>query len=280
LLLLAREEDDKGCSMALAGLREPGRQPGSAHVTSHVQARLLDYAARVDELKSPTEVLDELHAVTSQEPALSVLGAARMPIKSGDWRSIELGKSAFLHKDVPENWWHEYEALIESRFRPVLFLASSSIGAYTWTEARRLFQPVGVDQISLDLALKHGLRDGFTCPVGGRWVVGFWSRRDLSNVLTRPMRIMVFAAASFAALRLEQIVPPDPAIFGTRRRLTPRELAVLRLVSTGAQFREVGQALGLGEETVRSHMKKAQAKLGARSRTQAVAEALRQRLIP
>jgi DNA-binding CsgD family transcriptional regulator len=57
-------------------------------------------------------------------------------------------------------------------------------------------------------------------------------------------------------------------------------MAVLRLVSMGAQSREVGQALGLGEETVRSHLKKAQAKLGARNRTQAVAEALRQHLIP
>jgi DNA-binding CsgD family transcriptional regulator len=52
------------------------------------------------------------------------------------------------------------------------------------------------------------------------------------------------------------------------------------LVATGAQFREVAEALGLGEETVRSHLKKAQAKLGARNRTQAVAEALRQHLIP
>jgi LuxR family quorum sensing-dependent transcriptional regulator len=111
-------------------------------------------------------------------------------------------------------------------------------------------------------------------------VVGFWSRRELSNVLTRPLRIMIYAAASFAALRLEQIVAPDTSIFGSQGRLTPRELAVLRLVSTGAQFREVAGALGLGDETVRSHLKKAQTKLGVRNRTQAVAEALRQGLIP
>lgn len=245
-----------------------------------LQARLLDYAARVDELRSPGEVLDALHAITAQEQHLSVLGAARFPIKSGDWDAVQLGKSAFLHKDVPEHWWEEYNVIVRGKFRPVLFLASSSLTAYTWTEVRRLFQPIGVDQSSLDLALKHGMRDGLTCPVGGRWVVGFWSRRELSNVLTRQMRIMIYAAASFAALRLEQIAPPDPSIFGTRGHLTPRELAVLRLVATGAQFREVAQDLGLGEETVRSHMKKAQAKLGARSRTQAVAEALRQHLIP
>ena len=91
---------------------------------------------------------------------------------------------------------------------------------------------------------------------------------------------MICAAASFAALRLEQLADPDPSSIGPHVRLTPRELAVLRLVSTGEQFRDVAEALGLGEETVRSHLKKAQSKLGARNRTQAVAEALRQHLIP
>jgi LuxR family quorum sensing-dependent transcriptional regulator len=46
------------------------------------------------------------------------------------------------------------------------------------------------------------------------------------------------------------------------------------------QYREIAEVLGVGEETVRSHQKKAQAKLGARNRAQAVAEAVRQRLIP
>jgi DNA-binding CsgD family transcriptional regulator len=61
--------------------------------------------------------------------------------------------------------------------------------------------------------------------------------------------------------------------------LTPRELAVLRLASMGALHREIAQALGLGVETVRTHLKKAQIKLGVRNRTHAVAEALRQNLI-
>ena len=47
----------------------------------------------------------------------------------------------------------------------------------------------------------------------------------------------------------------------------------------GAQSSEVAKALDIGAETVRSHLKKAQTKLGARNRTQAVAEALRQKLI-
>ena len=247
---------------------------------SDLQAGLIDYASRVDQLRSPDEVLNELHAITTKSLPLSVLGAARFPLKSGDWESIVLGRSAFLHEDVPEGWWEEHNVLTQGKFRPMLFLAQSSMGSHTWTEVKRMLQPIGTDQLAYELGLKYGMRDGFTCPVGGRWAVGFWSRKDLSNILTQPIRIMIVAAASFAALRLEQLAGPDPKRIGSRSCLTPRELAVLRLVSAGAQSQDVARALELGEETVRSHLKKAQTKLGARNRTQAVAEALRQSLIP
>ena len=254
--------------------------PGGQAAFADLQTRLIGYANDVDELRSPDDVLNELHAITTRHLPLSVLGAARFPTKSGDWGSVQLGKSAFLHKSVPEGWWEEHDALTRGKFRPMLYLAATSMAMHTWTEVRRMHQPIGVDTWTYDLARKHGMRDGLTCPVGGRWVVAFWSSKELSNIVTQPLRIMIFAAASFAALRLEQLVDRDPSILGQHAHLTPRELAVLRLVSTGAQTREVANALGLGEETIRSHLKKAQIKLGARSRTQAVVEALRQQLIP
>ena len=67
---------------------------------------------------------------------------------------------------------------------------------------------------------------------------------------------------------------------GKRSRLTPRELAVLRLLSMGRRTEEIAKVLDLGEETVRSHLKKVQGKLGVRNRAQAAAEAVRQQLIP
>ena len=247
---------------------------------ANLQARLHDYTDKVEQAASPDETLDALHVLTTASLPLSVLAAAKFPLKSDDWDAIKLRKTSFIHRDVPAGWWEEYEILARAKFRSVLFLARSSLAAYTWTEARRMFEPIGVDRWSYELALKYGMRDGLTCPVGSRWVVGFWSRKDLSKVLTPPVRIMVFAAASFAALRLEQLAGLDADWIGSRSRLTPRELAVLRLVAAGAQSSEVARALGIGEETVRSHLKKAQTKLGARNRTQAVAEALRQNLIP
>jgi len=48
----------------------------------------------------------------------------------------------------------------------------------------------------------------------------------------------------------------------------------------GRRSEEIAEVLGLGEETVRSHLKKAVCKLGVRNRAHAAAEAVRQQLIP
>jgi DNA-binding CsgD family transcriptional regulator len=80
--------------------------------------------------------------------------------------------------------------------------------------------------------------------------------------------------------RPDQLTHPDLMRIGSTARLMPREIAVLRLISTGARHREVAEALLIGEETVRSHLKKVQIKLGVRNRAHAVSEALRQNLIP
>jgi DNA-binding CsgD family transcriptional regulator len=264
-------------------MRTTSSQPSAAIVPrpngADLQAGLLDYASRIAEFNVPSVVLDALHEIINKCLPLGVLGAARLPMNDTNWVPAP-GKSLFLHQDVPDGWWEEYEALAPGKFRPALFLARSSLACFTWTEVQRLFEPIGVDRWSFELGLKYGMRDGLSCPVGGRWVVAFWSRRALSNFLTQPDRIMIFAAANFAALRLEQLTGPDAARIGSRARLTSRELAVLRLVSAGDQTPGIAQALGIGEETVRSHLKKAQVKLGVRSRAQAACEAVRLNLIP
>jgi DNA-binding NarL/FixJ family response regulator len=61
--------------------------------------------------------------------------------------------------------------------------------------------------------------------------------------------------------------------------LTQREREVLRLLADGLANEEIGKRLFISPETVRTHLRKAMAKLEADTRTQAVATALRQSLI-
>jgi DNA-binding NarL/FixJ family response regulator len=79
----------------------------------------------------------------------------------------------------------------------------------------------------------------------------------------------------------------DPALasaFGSeggrgRVVLTDREREVLELLAEGQSHEEIGRRLNISSETVRTHARKASERLGASTRTQAVATALRLRLI-
>lgn len=62
-------------------------------------------------------------------------------------------------------------------------------------------------------------------------------------------------------------------------KLTQRELDVLGLLAEGLPHEEIGRRLGISSETVRTHLRKASDRLGASTRTQAVATALRLGLI-
>jgi len=57
-------------------------------------------------------------------------------------------------------------------------------------------------------------------------------------------------------------------------RLTPRELEVLRLMAGGFSNREIAQALGAAEGTIKNHASSVLSKLGVRDRTRAVLKAL------
>ena len=61
--------------------------------------------------------------------------------------------------------------------------------------------------------------------------------------------------------------------------LTPREIEVLQLAAGGDSVREIAAALVLSPGTVRTHLGAIYGKLGAKSRTAAVAIALREGLI-
>lgn len=80
----------------------------------------------------------------------------------------------------------------------------------------------------------------------------------------------------------------DPVLAGTLAassvgsklpQLTQRERDVLRLLADGLSNEEIGKRLFISAETVRTHVRKAMDKLDADTRTQAVARALRERLI-
>jgi len=83
------------------------------------------------------------------------------------------------------------------------------------------------------------------------------------------------AAAAAQETFIDPAVPPK----GSRGKLTRRQREILQLLANGESTTVAARELGLSEETVKTHVKTALARLDAKNRTHAVAIALRESLI-
>lgn len=107
-------------------------------------------------------------------------------------------------------------------------------------------------------------------------------RKDISiEQLLRAIDVLAAGGTFFQPALMERLLsgaargesrsseepPPEP--------LTPRETEVMRLVAGGLSNREIAQALGTAEGTVKVHVSSVLAKLGVRDRVQAVLKVLR-----
>jgi two-component system response regulator DesR len=92
--------------------------------------------------------------------------------------------------------------------------------------------------------------------------------RALDSVASGGLYVDPVLAASLATRRGDD-----------RKPLSEREREVLRLLAEGGSYAEIGESLFLSPDTVRAHAQRAMLKLGARTRTQAVAVALREAVI-
>jgi DNA-binding NarL/FixJ family response regulator len=109
---------------------------------------------------------------------------------------------------------------------------------------------------------------------------GYVLKGSPAQELVRAIR-QVHAGQSFVSpaigAKLAQQVTGPPRSGGL---LTPRELAVLRLVAVGQSNRQIASSLGISERTVKFHVTAIFNKLGADNRAQAVALAGRRGLLP
>lgn len=97
--------------------------------------------------------------------------------------------------------------------------------------------------------------------------------------LSRTAEAEALLAAVRAALAHERFVDPAIPARGGRGKLTRRQRQILQLLADGHSTAFAARELELSEETVKTHLKKAAARLGARNRTHAVSVALRESLI-
>ena len=128
---------------------------------------------------------------------------------------------------------------------------------------------------------EHGLVQGLGVPIyglnGSQAIVTFGATRfELAPRDRGALRLIAIdahnQAKSFLAARNGLPTPRPPW-------RAPRQIECLRWCSLGKANWEIGEILGLSERTVEQYIASAGARLGTTTRTHAVAEALRHRLI-
>ncbi|HLL27058.1 MAG TPA: LuxR family transcriptional regulator [Xanthobacteraceae bacterium] len=127
------------------------------------------------------------------------------------------------------------------------------------------------------LVTDFGLAEGFFVPIpspagniGNVWMAG--PQPDLSGRIKPALHLM----ALYAFDRVHRLAGLLPA---PRPRLTAREREVLAWTAAGKSAWEIGEILGIAKRTVDEHAQSAFRKLGAANRAQAIAIAVRERLI-
>ena len=87
--------------------------------------------------------------------------------------------------------------------------ARLALAPFTTSEMMKSLEPIGVDRWAVELNLKHGMRDFFGCPIGGRWIFAYWSPKVMH--LEEDQRALLYLAAAFATTRLQSSLRHSPA---------------------------------------------------------------------
>ncbi len=112
---------------------------------------------------------------------------------------------------------------------------------------------------------------------------GYLLKGSTPRVLVESMREMHAGGAPMtpkiarkliAEFRLQQADAKDVAA-AAEHELTPREIAILRLIERGLSYTEIGSELKISAHTVHSHIKKIYEKIHARSRAEMLLKARR-----
>jgi NarL family two-component system response regulator LiaR len=127
----------------------------------------------------------------------------------------------------------------------------------------------GVAVVALTSALDHervvgAIRAG---------AVGYLLKDASADDLCRAIQAAAAGQVQLSPEAARALVREPPAPPPAAQLLTDRERQVLVLLARGLANKEIGRALGVGEQTVKSHVSSLLAKLGVQSRTQAALRA-------
>ncbi|QPH55725.1 helix-turn-helix transcriptional regulator [Pontivivens ytuae] len=196
---------------------------------------------------------------------------------------VELESPLWVRSSMHDTWLMDYLAQGFMAIDPLILGAAQSTGS-NWLDAGHMTREMTFSPLAYEL--NHQVKDAgyaviqaetFAAPGPGvrRLVtVAFGKNAEQSGRANRDeMRLLMALISSHLA---PPAAPDEPGMFTAfRSTLTVREHDVLCMLANGMRNDAVAHRLGIAEVTVRKHVLSARAKLGAATREQAIALALR-----
>lgn len=121
-----------------------------------------------------------------------------------------------------------------------------------------------------------GLVSGLLVPVDGisgyKGFISFaGSQREIDPMAEMDLHLI----GIYFHHRLRQLLPSRPSTLKKAKALSPQEEQCLLWMSKGKSDWEIGEILSISERTARSHAQSIKRKVGARTRVQAVVDAIK-----
>lgn len=236
----------------------------------------MEVIARIDTAVTPQEIVEGLTRFTGRFGLTSMI-AGTMPSPRDRGKAQE---QHLLVSGYPNGWMERYLEREYVHIDPVIRRIQHDLAPFDWTEAAPHVtdETAPIARQMFGEAREHKLLAGFSVPMitldGSIAAVSLGGEKvDLSP--TAPA--MISMISSFAIGRAIELRNRE-----FRRRqasLTPREIECLKWAAEGKSEWEIGTILSISEHTADKHLANAHRKLGAANRAQAIANAIRLRLI-
>jgi LuxR family quorum sensing-dependent transcriptional regulator len=225
---------------------------------------ILEFAHALAGCATLERVRETFGAEIAREGYTASACRALMPSEKGsEWH--------FYFRECPKDWAKLADSKSYSRKSAVLAEARGRNTPFTWNDVKKGKTFTHAEQEVWEASAAQGWINGFVVPIHGPAYfacIGMDSpEHDLDLGLDQRLHLHIVALMTHERCRaLSAPSMVDPATL-----LTTRELDCLRWVASGKTDWEIGVILGISAATARFHIDRAREKLGARSRSQAVA---------
>ena len=189
-----------------------------------------------------------------------------------------------LISSYPRSWTSRYFDLHYQQLDPVIRRARLDHDLFGWTSGAAVPPGTKDQRRFFEEAVSFGIRGGVTIPIRGGFgrVAAFTLASDDRGL--HPERLMANSKHMLRLIGLHfhthlaarQLIAEGPAVNPVLRQ---RERQCLAWASRGKTVSESAMLLGISPRTVTFHLENAKRKLDATSIAQAVAEAIRRRLL-